>query len=113
MPPAGIAIKNQFGARIPKPFGIPFSATITIVPLVGGPRYIRFRQLADPVAVTVRFNIPTADGSLLHCQAVASLPFGASIGALADEVSPFSFLRRLASLVNSFPRLAEPGFALQ
>ena len=86
---------------------------MTIVHLVGGPRYLRFMQLAGPVAVTVRHNIPTADGSLLHYQAVASVPFGVSIGALADEVSPFSFVRRLASLVNSFPRLAGPGFALQ
>lgn len=80
------------------------------MPLVGGPRYIRFRQLAGPVAVTVRFNIPTADGSLLHYQVVASGPFGVSIGALAVEVSLFACLRRPASLVN---RLADPSFALQ
>ena len=102
--------KYHFGVHIPKSFGILFPATITIVPLVGGPRYIRFRQLASPVAVTERFNISTADGSLLHYQDVASVAFGVSIGALADEISQFSCPRRPASLFN---RLAEPNLALQ
>ena len=83
---------------------------MTIVHLVGVSRYIRFMQLAGPVAVTVRHNIPTADGSLLHYQAVASILFGVRIAALADEVPQFSCLRRPTSLVN---RLAQPNFALQ